>query len=938
MAELTKNQRGLVALMAESEQNAAQGFSLLASYEQPEDFFEELSRAGMFSPDKNPAPQLTEAPNGGSFLPYWPALGYLTNVAKAAAARRDVALGNELMGVVRAISAYRGPDGNRIDNYYTSTASAEIAGLVPPQCVTIDDIELASVWLNGGWNNDMIVKELDDGLFSSHLREPTEESRIKLARLLEITTALRPSRTGSDLVQKPESLAGAFWLERLLKRHAAELGRIVREPAVSCLMSRVGEAFGVGNQADMSWLNRPAIEDHEQNQDWDYVRASMVEAARDSLQAWVTVEPAEASEHVARMLTSPQQIVRRIGIHTCRVNWRLFSSVFFDGLDQGRFRSGHLHELYLLLAEHFPAMDASRRGEVLAAIASLTEEKQGDDLERARYLQRNWLHAIQGKGDAQADAKFAEVSEGLGRELRDHPDFLSYHQTSVGPGPSPFEPAEIISAALEGRLVPLFDEYEPPSHPLRSPRMALIDSVAEAVAKSPRDFLQYLDWTRPMSRRLQYALLSGFDTATKRAYEAKAHDEVNFIAGPLLSAYHSLLTDARFWSEPIEKNDDYEPNRNWIPPIAVEFVDWLSNKDDLPFDGARRAMSDALVRSALDNTEGLPDADDALTAAINDPRGKAFDAYLSLLLRVCRDADKARQGHTKEWSEFRSVLESELQHGGTGHNEVFALTASHIQQLIYVDADWVARNISLIFPETETRFRAAVIGLGYAKASSKLYSMLSAGNVPARVMFSGDIRGSARERMIERVALSYIWGQEDIDGPLVSRLLTAEHFEDIREMADTVGNWADQALTDDQRERALTLGGRCAAFANEAPEDRKALLAVVAQYLAFQIPPDPRDLGWILSAVPFVAEYHGLHEFMESVVRVAEADPASALHLMQALAGGRPPHYDYEERIERTLRLIAAAGFRVETVRVIDRISANGVLASLLPLYEELTR
>lgn len=58
----------------------------------------------------------------------------------------------------------------------------------------------------------------------------------------------------------------------------------------------------------------------------------------------------------------------------------------------------------------------------------------------------------------------------------------------------------------------------------------------------------------------------------------------------------------------------------------------------------------------------------------------------------------------------------------------------------------------------------------------------------------------------------------------------------------------------------------------------------------------------------------------------------------RALAAGRPPHYDYEGRIEHTLRLIAAAGFRVEVINIIDRMSVRGVLPSLMPLYEELAR
>ncbi|MBJ6984214.1 hypothetical protein [Luteimonas sp. MC1750] len=938
MAELTKNQKGLVALMAVNDQNAAQGFNLLATYERPEDFLDELVHAGMFSPEKNPSPRPADAAGGGLFLPSWPAMDYLTRVGKVASARSDVSLGTQLVGIVRAISAYRDGNGDRIDNYYTSAASAEIFGLVPPQCVTLADIEFVADWLGGDWNNGMVVKELDDGLFTSHLRQPAEQSRTKLVRLLEIVTSLRPDVEGSDLSGKAKSVADPYWLEQLLKHHASEIGRIVKEPGVSCLMTRTEEAFGVGDKAERSWMRRPAVEEHEQNHDWDHVRNALVVAARDSLQAWLAAEPGAASGYVARALASPHQIVRRIGIHTCRLNWALLSGVFFGQMNQDTFRPGHLHELYLLLKQHFADMDDPERRKVLDAIAALTVGEQGADLEQARYRQRNWLHAIQGRGNNEADVAFARVSDGMDHEIRDYPDFLSYHQMSIGAGPSPVEDAEIIAAASEGRLVQLVDEYEPPFHPLASPRKALLDSVANAATRSPGDFLRYLDWAQPMSRRLQYALLAGLGEAVKRAEGSERHIDADALADTLLAAYGTLLSDPAFWSEVVDENDDFEPDRDWIPPIVVEFVTWLCSKDDLRFDETREAQCVDVVRSALEQTEGLNDADDALTAAINSPRGKALEALFAVLLRVCRDADRCQDGHAERWEEFRPLLEAELQHVGTGHLEVYALMASRIQQLLYVDADWVTRNISSMFPEGGSRFRAAVIGLGYASSSAAIYTTLMAADVPARVLLSNEIDGAARDRMIERVALAYIWGQEPIDGGLIGRLFDEAHFDDVREMARAVGRWTDQRLSEDQRVRALAFGARCAAFANDAPAERKSLLAEVAQYLAFRLPPNAEDLGWLLTATPFVTEHHGLYEFMESAAQVAETEPKTALKLMQALAKGRPLHYDHEGRIERTLRLIAADGLRVEVVRVIDQMSENGVLPGLLALYEELAR
>lgn len=952
MAELTVSQRGLVALMAESAQNAAQGFSVLAGYERPEDFFDELEQAGLFAPEKNPAPRPSDESVGGMYLPYWPALGYLINVAKVANARQDVPLGHRLMGVIRAIATYAGSDGLQIDNYYTNSSSAEIAGLVPPECVRIEDIELVAMWLDGGWNSDGIVHELEDGMFASHLRVPTAESIEKLARLLEITTRLRHAKgcasagamdaevneggcNEDGLEQRPEPVADAYWLDHLLKRHAVELGRLVGEPAVSCLIRRAGEAFGSGAQADLSWLSRAAVEEHEQNHDWDYLRGSLVRAAREALEAWLIAQPQPAAVFVGQMLRSPLQIVRRIGIHACRMNWLLLEDVFFDEFNQDTLRFGHLHELYLLLSEKFVGMSRERKDLILDSISLISSGQEGEELDRARYRQWNWLHAIHGKGESRADAAYETMSAGLG-SMRDHPDLLSYHQMSWGAGPSPYDASELVGAASSGRLVQLVDEFAAQGHPLRSPRKALLEAVSEAVVQSPRDFLAYLSWTQPISRRLQYALLSGFGKAIRQAYEDKRKDDAESLVGPLLRAQHALITDSSFWEEAVEESVDFEATRNWIPPVAVEFVGWLCNEDDLRIDIERKAMCLSIVQWTIKHSEGLADADDALTAAINNSRGKAFDTYLALLLRSCRDADKSVGGHANEWAELRPIIDSELDRTDVGGYEIYALIGSHIQQLIYVDVEWVAANISRIFPSDETKFRAAVIGLGYSRASERLYSMIAEVGIPARVLFASRIEGAAREGMVERVALSYIWGQESLDGEVIGRLFADEQFEDIRELAQTVGRWSDEELTLDQKMRALALGARCAEFALQAVVQRKALLAVVAEFVAFQVPPDPRDLEWLEAAAPYVTEYHGLHGFMESVVKVAEASPEAALRLMRALVRGRSPHYDYEGRIERTVRLIAAAGFRVDAIRLIDAMSSNGVLPSLMPVYEEL--
>jgi hypothetical protein len=56
MANLTANQRSFVEMMQLSDEHAIRGFDLLLKRPQFLDFFEPLIDAGLFRPEKNPAP------------------------------------------------------------------------------------------------------------------------------------------------------------------------------------------------------------------------------------------------------------------------------------------------------------------------------------------------------------------------------------------------------------------------------------------------------------------------------------------------------------------------------------------------------------------------------------------------------------------------------------------------------------------------------------------------------------------------------------------------------------------------------------------------------------------------------------------------------------------------------------------------------------------
>ena len=75
------------------------------------------------------------------------------------------------------------------------------------------------------------------------------------------------------------------------------------------------------------------------------------------------------------------------------------------------FSRGHLHELYKLLTTHFQEFTVEEQSATLNAIRCLPAPAERPDPPRAlRYIQRQWLSAISGRGSQEADDWYTELS------------------------------------------------------------------------------------------------------------------------------------------------------------------------------------------------------------------------------------------------------------------------------------------------------------------------------------------------------------------------------------------------------------------------------------------------------------------------------------------------------------------------------------------------
>lgn len=938
MAELTPNQKALVGYMTRGEQHAVHGFSLILKNPHPEAFFDELLGKGLLDPVNNPKPRPVAGQEGFFQMPYWTALDYLEHVGSIAREADDIQLGDRVMDTVRSIASYR-ENGRPVDNYHTFTGLAEIIGKVPPSCVTSKDVDLVEIFLATRWSNSAVVPKLDH-VMKNFLSSPSAGDHVKAVRLLEHCTKLKPDSKSGSSSRTSTTVADAYWLEQLLKHHVERLGEVGKAPALNCLLARLRQLFEDEYISTHTWLWRAAIEEHEQNHDWDHVTNAFVDSARDALDAWISVEPSSARTYVDGMFRDESQIVRRIAINATRCRWAVLDEAFINALAPRLFDVGHLHELYLLLRECFPKINQDGKRKIVEIILRLSEAcgEASEDRERARYQQRNWLDAIRGLGDKRVDDAYRSLTESLG-PLREHPDLLSYHWTQVGSGPSPFSEEELVAFSDDRSLITRIDAFEPPRDERRSSRKSLIDALSQAVQMQPLRFTWTLAPNVRMSRRIQYGLIHGFSKYIDKIKESQDANCTRQVLDALLPYLVSLVKDETFWQEPVPESRDFEPDKNWIPAAVVEVAKKLVSNDEVNLVPSDYDHLLATILAVKKHSVGVEPSDDPMTEAINNTRGVSVEALLQFVLRRCRESDKVGGRHDGEWNSLRANIDDELSRCVCGERlETSTLFACYLAQLLYVDHDWVRGNIERLFPFSHIKnFVCAIAGLSFANVSPRVYSVLKDADVPRFALRQAEVEGSSRERLLERVALAYVWGDELLTGSLLSELFSDTRLDDLIELSATVARWSREDLKEVQVIRAKRLAAAITAFGMIEPDSRSRLLAAAGRFIGYATKPTDGDMKWLVQVAAFAHGSHGDDYFLEALDCMASEDPHKAHLILEAFLRDYELGYDYRGRMQSIVRKLDAAGYHPSALSIVNKVVEAGGGAKWVELYKDLT-
>lgn len=938
MTKLTAKQESFIALMTKSEEHSRRGFDVLLAKPNFENLFDALADAGLFDPSHNSAPVPAGEP-GYVRIPYWDALNYLEAVAKLSGERNDADLAHKVLTVVKTVSQASETNPSARDNHHTNRKFAEILGVVPTITITNTHLDLIPKWLEGKYDRGTVCHALDKGAMCRLLASPSSDDWIKACTIFRHCTAVVwiDEKTLGQKQQKPVTVVEDHWLKKMINHQAEELGKRVGKDTAELLVQRLHETFDQGRRNLPSWLHRPAIEDHPQNHKWMGPENRFVEGLREVLLSWLDTDPTSAKAFVKTLSTDNLEIVRRISIHLIDKRWDVLRELYDQVVSEKLFTDAHLHELYCLLQNHFGSFSDSAKVTTIAAIRNLAQTtSDSEHLQRIQRVQRNWLSAVTGKGYEPADTWFRSLMSELDLgELSEHPEFHSYMEFRRGPGPSQYQTPELLAHAQLGTIVDALNSFQEVDIWKGPTIKALVDSLEEAIILAPATFLKLLPKFVYAKRPYQFGVIEGFRRLWTNGDQNSKSIDWNSVWEGLIWFFEQLIGEPNFWTEVVVEDRNWTPNRDWIPPVIANCIKAGTLDDGKAYSQSLLPRSWSLLQILLNRLVGVQDApSDATNHAINSPRGKTIEALFTHALRNCRVSDQTRNEHSTAWEAMRPIFDAELAKCQNANFEFSALAGNYLPNLEYMAPNWLHANIGKIFPSGfRDNFKCALDGLAYTTVSDSVYALLVTNGVIELALREQDLGQRTRKRLIERVALAYIWNNEQLDSPRFAYLFQSNNAEDLEDASGWFWDIRKEQLPPEHVARILQFWNKCVSWSRELPSSPTELLSSLGRLSCYLQSLGEKETEWLLAVAPHVSVNYNYDFFLEELDRLVDISPAEVNSVMKAFLDSYVPDYDFEDRLKSIVGKLARHGKREDAMQFAEKLRH---LTGMLQLYTNL--
>lgn len=835
-------------------------------------WFDAFKDSGLLSPELNPLPFET---GGNTFqIPSWPITEYLVSSSLKLKEEHDVEMAQKYLSLLREVTQYA--VANERSNYRTWWQFSKVLRNLPLEIITLGDLDCVSYWLNDKFDRYLVNKEISEWMLEL-IDIDTEQSVSFAIYLLDKLFAI--NSVESRYADKKQEAALGFddyQAGKFVEEHAFALGEKLGLSAVNLCERKLKEVLDINRNDKWSNVWRNAIPEHKQNSRHNDADDIVLKLFRDTLLGYVKKESDNnANQKLTMLISSDYQTIKRVAIYVASECFeKLENQVKALVIQPNHFNDKYRHELWHFIHKNFSSLLEEQQKLVIEAIESLnvTDEETGAILDKpTAYKQSNWLAAIKDENEI-IQAKYRACVDITGVEP-DHPDFSCYMSGGVAVDISPLSVSE-LAVMLEdiASLINFLNEYKEVGYFSEPGIEGLVNTFEQLVLLDSCEVLNNLD----AFIELKPHYLNKIFSAYSKLWADKAQRPWNDLWPKIINFATKLFNDAAFWDS--VGNTDSGPfigNKHWVISSYSRLVESGCEKDEHAFDLTLVGDVKNTLELILNNESGefFSDDSDAVSIAINSPRGRCLEAYVKLALYQCRNVEKDSEEHKQLWADYQPTFDNELNKPNTAREyEFITILLMYVRNFLYLSKDWTVQNIERMFGEANSlQWRCALQAYSYVGwLIPEIHTHFKVRKYYPALLDDENLSDTVKGRYIEYACIAYLQNRDQLDDESLLKLLLARKKEN--ELSKVV--WFLWSIRDQKIEMAkklvFALWPDLVELINQQNSDKKPLASKLALWSEYIEELTEETKAWLMAVAPYINDDHNGMSFMQELARLSE--------------------------------------------------------------------
>lgn len=858
-------------------------------------WFHAIRDKGLLAPQLNPEPVNSEGDYWS--VPSWPVAEYLVASSIKIQESNDLDHAEKYLALLKEVTCYA--IDNEYSNYRTWWQFSKILRNLPLDNIGVDDLNIVSYWLGDRFDKHLISKEISEWVIDL-VNNNDDHSRTLALYLLDalFTVNSIEGKYSNNKVEAALQLDG-YQANEFVKNSANALGKKLGLEVVELFEKKLTEVLEINGNDRWSNIWRNAIAEHKQNSRNDDADDIVLKLFRDSLlghfQSNLTEE---ANKKLIDVISSEYQTIKRIGIYAADECFDNIEEQVVDlVIDSNHFNDKYRHELWHFLNKHFDQLNEAQQASVIGSISALTvtNDKTGaiEDKPTA-YKQANWYVAIKDMS-AEANTHYLQCVDISGIEP-DHPDFSCYTSGGAVVNESPLTVSE-LAAMLESppELVKFLNEYEYVGHFGEPGLEGLVDTFGALVSLDNCFVLNNLEYFIDLKPHYLNEIFSSYS----KLLSTKKQRLWAELWPKLLDFSHNLFQKNELWESP--DNNESGPfigDKHWVVSSYCRLVETGCDKDEHAFDLSLAETVKNTLELILGNESGedFSNDSDAVSVAINSPRGRCLEAYFKLALYQCRNLEQDIEARQNIWLTYEQVFTDELNKPVTANEyEFITIVVMHIRNFLYLSKRWTNDNLEKMFGDDKSiQWLCAVQAYSYVGwLIPEIHSIFKAKGFYTSLLDDSNLSDTIKGRYIEYICISHIQKVDTLgdDDSLLQLLLRRNKENELSKVIWFLWSIRDQDI-DMTKELVFALWPDLVQLTEQQTGERRPLASKLASWAEYIEELNDQNIPWLIAVAPYINDDYNGMSFMKELARFSEVHPLDVADIWKATLS--KPFYMYE--------------------------------------------